>query len=132
MGKVQIRGEMFHAHDPATKEAATRNPFWKPKEGTYNVPGFGVINIGINELQASGVMFGVCDAALTVYSAAAAQKLGKEPAEIKKELGCRSVAGNSTCTVRRMGCWSRTGKRMCIYFRQLSLNSKGNPCAYFL
>jgi hypothetical protein len=78
-------GEMFHAHDPATKEASLRNPFWKPKEGAFSVPGFGVIPIGINELQASGVMFGVCDAALTVYSAAAAQKLGKDAAEIKKD-----------------------------------------------
>jgi hypothetical protein len=78
-------GEMFHAHDPATKAPATRNPFWKPKPGTYKVPGIGPINIGVDELISSGVMFGVCDAAMTVYSAVAADALGKDAAEIKKD-----------------------------------------------
>lgn len=78
-------GEMFNAHDPATKAAAIRNPFWKPKAGTFAVPGVGVIPIGINELQDSGVIFVVCDAAMTVYSAVAAQKMNMEAATVKKE-----------------------------------------------
>ena len=78
-------GEFFKAEDPATKAPALRNPFWKPKEGAFNIPGFGVVPIGINELQASGVMFGVCDAALTVYGAIAAQQMGKDAAAVKKD-----------------------------------------------
>ena len=77
-------GETFKVNDAAGKPA-TKNAFWKPAAGTYNVPGFGVIQIGINELQASGVMFCVCDAALTVYSAALAQGMGKDAAEVKKD-----------------------------------------------
>lgn len=78
-------GEMFKAEDPATKVASVRNPFWKPKEGAFAVPGVGVIPIGINELQDSGVKFVVCDAAMTVYSAVAAQKMNLDAATVKKE-----------------------------------------------
>lgn len=78
-------GEVFKAHDPATKAASVRNPFWKPKPGDYKVPGLGDVAIGINELQESGVLFCVCDAAMTVYSAAVAQGMGKDAAVVKKE-----------------------------------------------
>lgn len=78
-------GEMFKADDPATKAPASRNPFWKPEKGAYKIPGFGEVSIGINELQASGVMFCVCDAAITVYSAVAAGKMGMDAAAVKKE-----------------------------------------------
>ncbi|MES2431971.1 MAG: twin-arginine translocation signal domain-containing protein [Bacteroidota bacterium] len=78
-------GEMFKANDPATKEASVRNPFWKPKKGDFVVPGLGEVAIGINELQDSGVMFCVCDAAITVYSAVAAQGMGMAAADVKKE-----------------------------------------------
>ncbi len=60
--------EVFKADDPLTKATAVRNPFWQPKPGDYHVPGFGNVAIGINELQESGVMFAVCNAAMTVYS----------------------------------------------------------------
>jgi len=78
-------GEMFKADDPATKTASVRNPFWQPKPGAFNIPGFGPVPIGINELQASGVIFVVCNAAMTVYSAVAAMQTGKDAAEIKKD-----------------------------------------------
>ncbi len=78
-------GEMFKADDPATKAPAVRNPFWKPEKGAFKVPGFGEVAIGINELQASGVMFCVCEAAITVYSAVAAEKAAMNAADIKKE-----------------------------------------------
>jgi intracellular sulfur oxidation DsrE/DsrF family protein len=78
-------GEMFHAQDPATKAAATRNPFYMPAKGAFKVPGIGEVAIGLDELQASGVMFCVCDAAMTVYSAAAAEKMGMAAADVKKE-----------------------------------------------
>lgn len=76
-------GEVFKIDDAATKAPAVRNAFWKPKPGDFKVPGLGEVAIGINELQASGVMFCVCDMALTVYSAALAQNM--DPAEVKKD-----------------------------------------------
>jgi len=78
-------GEMFKADDPLTKAPATRNPFWKPKPGDFKVPGIGNVAIGINELQENGVMFCVCDVAVTVYTAVAAQKMNVDPAGLKKE-----------------------------------------------
>ena len=78
-------GEVFKADDPATKTASVRNPLWQPKEGDYKVPGIGNVAIGINELQSSGVLFGVCDVALTVYSAAVAEGMKLKPEEVKKE-----------------------------------------------
>ncbi|SHN43810.1 hypothetical protein [Chitinophaga sp. CF418] len=78
-------GEVFKADDPLTKAPATRNPFWQPKVGDFNVPGIGNVAIGINELQNSGVMFCVCNMALTVYSAVVAQQMGLQAEDVKKE-----------------------------------------------
>ena len=78
-------GEVFKADDPATKAPAIRNPFWEPKPGDFKVPGVGDVAIGINELQASGVLFCVCNMALTVYSAVIAQNMSLDAASVKKE-----------------------------------------------
>jgi intracellular sulfur oxidation DsrE/DsrF family protein len=68
-------GEMFGVTDPFNGKQATKNDFAKPAQGAFSVPGFGVVPIGINELQADGVMVGVCNAAMTVFSAIAADKM---------------------------------------------------------
>jgi intracellular sulfur oxidation DsrE/DsrF family protein len=78
-------GEVFKIDDPATKAPSVRNPFWKPKPGDFKIPGLGNVDIGIDQLQDSGVLFCVCDMAMTVYSAAIAQGMNGDPAEIKKE-----------------------------------------------
>jgi len=78
-------GEVFKADDPLTKAPATRNPFWKPKPGDFKIPGIGNVAIGINELQDSGVMFCVCDMAMTVYSAVLAGNMNMDAAAVKKE-----------------------------------------------
>lgn len=78
-------GEVFKTDDPKTKAPFVRNPFAKPSPGEYKIPGFGVVPIGINELQASGVMFAVCDAAMTVYSAAVADGMKMNAADVKKD-----------------------------------------------
>lgn len=78
-------GEMFQANDPETSKPSLRNPFWKPKEGAYKVPGVGEILIGINQLQANGVMFCVCSAALNVYSAVTAQTLNLKHEDVKND-----------------------------------------------
>jgi intracellular sulfur oxidation DsrE/DsrF family protein len=68
-------GETFKVDDDVTKKPSVRNAFWKPAKGTYKVPGIGEVTIGINELQDSGVMFCVCNAAMTVYSTLTADKM---------------------------------------------------------
>ena len=78
-------GELFKTDDPSTKAPFVRNPFAKPSPGEYKIPGFGAVQIGINELQTSGVMFAVCDAAITVYSAAVAEGMNTDAAAVKKD-----------------------------------------------
>jgi intracellular sulfur oxidation DsrE/DsrF family protein len=77
-------GPAFQAADAATA-VKSRNPFLNTKPGDFKLPGFGSVPIGINELQASGVMFCVCNAAMTVYSAALADKMGMKAEEVYKE-----------------------------------------------
>ena len=78
-------GEMFKADDPKTKALSTRNPFWKPQKGDFKIPGIGEVQIGINELQASGVMFCVCNIAMTVYTNVAAGMMKMEAADVMKD-----------------------------------------------
>lgn len=78
-------GELFKADDPKTKAASTRNPFANPKPDDFVIPGVGAVPIGINNLQADGVMFCVCDMAMTVYSAVAGGMMNQDPAAVKKD-----------------------------------------------
>jgi intracellular sulfur oxidation DsrE/DsrF family protein len=78
-------GEVFKINDDKTQTSSLRNAFWKPSAGDFQIPGVGNVAIGINELQESGVMFCVCNVALTVYSAALAQGMGAKPEDVKKE-----------------------------------------------
>jgi intracellular sulfur oxidation DsrE/DsrF family protein len=78
-------GEVFTANDPETGKASLRNPFWKPKPGAFMAPGIGELQIGVDQLQAQGVMFCVCQAAMTVYSAGIAKSTNGNAAEIKKD-----------------------------------------------
>jgi intracellular sulfur oxidation DsrE/DsrF family protein len=86
-------GELFKADDPETKKPSMRNPFWQPKPGAFKVPGIGEIQIGINELQSSGVLFCVCNAALSVYSAVAADAAKVSPADAYKEFVAAVLPG---------------------------------------
>jgi intracellular sulfur oxidation DsrE/DsrF family protein len=78
-------GEAFGIDDHRTGKPALRNPFWQPKDGEFKVPGIGPVPIGINELQNSGVIFCVCDMALTVKSYGIAGKMNLDGAEVKKD-----------------------------------------------
>jgi intracellular sulfur oxidation DsrE/DsrF family protein len=78
-------GEHFKTNDHRTNAPAVRNIFWKPTPGEFSVPGIGPVPIGINELQDSGVMFCVCDMALTVHSATLAGDMNMDAAAVKKE-----------------------------------------------
>jgi intracellular sulfur oxidation DsrE/DsrF family protein len=107
-------GEVFKADDPATKKPSVRNPFWQPAKGDFKVPGFGEVEIGINELQDSGVMFCVCNAAMTVYSAAVADSMKMDPAEVKKEWTAGLLPG---IEVMPSGVWAvgRAQEHGCTY-----------------
>jgi len=78
-------GDTFKIDDHLTRAPALRNPFWQPKPGEFTIPGMGDAAIGINELQSIGVMFCVCDMAMTVNSAVMAQNMNLDAAEVKKE-----------------------------------------------
>ena len=105
-------GEMFKINDAVTKAPSVRNAFWKPKPGDFVAPGLGPLPIGINELQDSGVMFAVCDMALTVYSAVAAG--GGDAAAVKKEFLANLLPG---IQVVPSGVWAlgRAQEKKCAY-----------------
>ena len=106
--------QVFKVTDPRTNKPTTRNPFWQPAQGDFNVPGIGVVPIGINELQESGVLFCVCDAALTVYSAVTADILKQDAAEVKKDWVSGILPG---IQIVPAGVWAvnRAQERGCTY-----------------
>jgi intracellular sulfur oxidation DsrE/DsrF family protein len=71
-------GEVFKVEDPKTKASSTRN-FYRLWED-FMLPECGVV-----ALQKSGVLLGVCDMALTVYSSNVAKEMNIDPTECKKE-----------------------------------------------
>ena len=73
-------GELFKVTDPETKAPAVRNPFFQPKEGEQPLP-----DMSIEDLQKSGVLMGVCDMAMTVYSKMVGKTMNVDPADVKKE-----------------------------------------------
>jgi len=107
-------GELFKADDTETKAPAKRNPFAKPAAGEYKVPGIGPVLIGINELQASGVIFVVCDAAMTVYSAVIADTMKMTPEDVKKDFMSGLLPG---ITPVPSGVWAlgRAQEKGCAY-----------------
>ncbi|HEX9656552.1 MAG TPA: twin-arginine translocation signal domain-containing protein [Bacteroidota bacterium] len=71
-------GEVFKVEDPKTKASSTRN-FYRLWED------FMLPECGVEALQKSGVLLGVCDMALTVYSSNVAKEMNIDPTECKKE-----------------------------------------------
>ena len=106
--------EVFKITDTRNKMTATVNPFWQPKKGDYKVPGLGAVEIGINELQQSGVMFCVCNAAMTVYSAVVAEKMKLNAADVLKEWTANVLPG---VEIVPSGVWAigRAQEHKCSY-----------------
>ena len=77
-------GEFFKIKDPANGLASLRNMMWKP-DPPFQVPGVGPVPIGINELQDSGVMFCVCNMALSVNSAVIADSMKMKAEDVKND-----------------------------------------------
>lgn len=107
-------GEVFKANDPKTGKPATRNPFWKPKPGDYKIPGVGEVMIGIDQLQASGAMFCVCDVAFTVNSAVVAKGMNLDAAEVRKDWVSGRLPGIQPVP---SGVWAlgRAQEKQCAY-----------------
>jgi len=78
-------GEFYKIMDPKTNAPSLRNPFAQAKPGDFVVPAIGQVAIGINELQADGVMFCACELAIMVQSAVVAASMKKDPEEVRKE-----------------------------------------------
>jgi intracellular sulfur oxidation DsrE/DsrF family protein len=107
-------GEVFKINDPKTKKPSTRNPFWKPNQGDFKVPGLGPVPIGINELQDSGVLFCACNMAIIVYSAAIAEAMKLDAEEVKKDWLSGMLPG---IQVMPAGIWAinRAQEKGCSY-----------------
>lgn len=73
-------GEIFKVTDKGTNAPALRNIYQDPKPDEFLLP-----DIGVSHLTKSGVLLGVCDMALTVYSSHVAADMKMDPAECKKE-----------------------------------------------
>jgi intracellular sulfur oxidation DsrE/DsrF family protein len=82
--KAKDHGGAFTAPD-AANATQTRNPFWSNKPGDFTIPGIGAVNIGIKDLQKDGVMFCVCNAAMTVYSNVIAGMKSTSADEVMKD-----------------------------------------------
>ena len=105
-------GEFFKIDDPKTKAPSLRNPFWKPGPNDYVAPGVGNLAIGVDELQASGVMFCVCDVAMTVNSHVLAA--GGDAAAVKKDMVANLLPG---VQIVPSGVWAlgRAQEKKCGY-----------------
>lgn len=106
--------EVFNVKGNDKKTPVTSNVFWKPPQGTYKIPGFGVVPIGINELQDSGVQFVVCNAAMTVFSAAVAEGMKMKPEDVYKDWKSGILPG---ITPVPSGVWAvgRAQENKCAY-----------------
>jgi intracellular sulfur oxidation DsrE/DsrF family protein len=112
-------GAGFQAADAATA-ATMRNPLWNPKSGDFKVPGIGPVPIGINELQASGVQFCVCNMAMTVYSAVVAMQTNGKAPDILKEWTDNLLPG---IQVVPSGVWAlgRAQENKCSYISTVTV-----------
>ena len=103
-------GEAFKINDPSTSAPAVKNPFYVPEAPMWKE--FGIE--GIKQLQARGVMFCVCDMALTVNAHFTAKAMNANEDEIKKEW----VAGlHPGIQVVPSGVWAvgRAQEKGCAY-----------------
>jgi len=91
-------GEAFDVTDPATKQAAERNPFFHPKQGELMLPG-----MEVETLLGRGVVFGVCNLATTLFSGMRGDAVGVPKAEAYKEWVAALIPG---MTLVPSGIWA--------------------------
>lgn len=106
-------GEMFKINDGTTNAPSVRNMFWKPNPA-FSIPGAGPVPIGINELQDSGAMFCVCNMAITVYSAVAAQAMNLKHEDVRKDW-LSGILPNVEIVPSGVWALGRAQERKCAY-----------------
>ncbi|HUK20875.1 MAG TPA: twin-arginine translocation signal domain-containing protein [Gemmatimonadales bacterium] len=79
-------GEFLKVNDGDTP--ATRNLWVDAKPGELPLPG-----MAVNELLAKGVLIGICNVALTVYSGIVAKKMGLQADAVKQDWVANLVPG---------------------------------------
>ncbi len=77
-------GDYFKVNDFMTKNPSQANHYYK-NTTPVNLPGVGPVILSIDDLQASGVKYCICDVAMTVHSAIMAQTMNMKPEDVKKE-----------------------------------------------
>lgn len=73
-------GEVFHINDKTTGAPSVRNVVTHVKP--EDLP---MADMALEQTQARGVLYGVCDLALTVYSSEIAKNTGMDAGEVKKD-----------------------------------------------
>jgi len=73
-------GEKFKIDDKTTKAPSLRNVVFNVKPEDMPLP-----DMAMDKVQARGVVFGVCDLAMTVYSGMFAEGAGMSAADVKKD-----------------------------------------------
>ncbi len=73
-------GEAFKIDDKAAKSPSTRNVVANVKPEDMPMP-----DMALDKMQARGVLFGVCDLAMTVYSMKFAEEAKMTPEDVKKD-----------------------------------------------
>jgi hypothetical protein len=103
-------GENFKVNDLNTHAPAGKNPYYEPDGGPFTA--FGID--GIKKLMARGVMFCVCDMALTVYSSIIAKSMELKPEDVKKDWVAGLYPG---VQVVPSGVWAvgRAQEKQCAY-----------------
>ena len=102
-------GEVFNITDAKTSAPSVRNMFYKPAPGELPLPG-----MSIDELLASGVVFGACNMAITFYSGLVAKKMSMNPDEVRRDWLAAVLPGMQ---VVPSGVWAvnRAQQRGCSY-----------------
>ena len=95
-------GEVFKIDDPATKAPSVRNVVTNMKAGDMPIP-----EMAMDKVQARGVVFGVCDLAMTVYSMKLAEDAKMKPEDVKKDLVAGLLPGRSFCLRESTRCIAR-------------------------
>jgi len=103
-------GEKFKVNDSTTSAPAVRNPYYTPDDQMWTTLGID----GIKALMARGVMFCVCDMALTVNAMFTAKATNGNADEIKKEWVAGLLPG---VQVVPSGVWAvgRAQEKGCAY-----------------
>ncbi len=82
-------GEDLKTRDPVTNAIATRNIYWKPREGATGWEA----RYGIEPLQRRGLISLVCNVAMTNWANRMAERVKRDPEAVRKEVRENLIPG---------------------------------------